>query len=141
MAQDGKREGEEPEAKAVDALSALAQPLASAKDLAPLLERIGDARYVLIGEASHGTHEFYRWRAELTCRLVAEKGLSFVGVEGDWPDCDRVNCYVKDYPGAGDNAEDVLHAFDRWPTWMWANREVVIFVEWLRGFNASQSGP
>ena len=100
-----------------------------------LLDEIGDAQYVMVGEASHGTHEYYTWRAEISKALIEKKGFSFVAVEGDWPDCYRVNRYVKNYPESGDKAFDVLHAFNRWPTWMWANWEVVAFVEWLRKFN------
>lgn len=118
------------------ALKSLAQPLADSNDLDPLLDRIADSRFVLIGEASHGTSEFYTWRAELTKRLIADKGFTIVGVEGDWPDCYRVNRYVKGRSDSGVSAEAVLHAFDRWPTWMWANREVAEFAEWLRDFNA-----
>ena len=117
------------------ALGAAARPLKAAVDLDPLMERIGDARYVLLGEASHGTSEFYTWRAEITKRLITEKGFTIIGVEGDWPDCFRVNRYVKGREGSGRSAEEVLHAFDRWPTWMWANREVQHFAEWLRQFN------
>jgi erythromycin esterase len=117
------------------ALAAIARPLATRDDLDPLIDRIGDSRFVLLGEASHGTSDFYTWRAELTKRLIAEKGFTLVGVEGDWPDCYRVNRYVKGREDSGDSAEAVLHAFDRWPTWMWANREVVEFAEWLRHFN------
>jgi erythromycin esterase len=117
------------------ALAAIARPLATRDDLDPLIDRIGDSRFVLLGEASHGTSDFYTWRAELTKRLIAEKGFTLVGVEGDWPDCYRVNRYVKGRKDSGDSAEAVLHAFDRWPTWMWANREVVEFAEWLRHFN------
>src|SRR5688572_29760924 len=101
------------------------RPLRTPADLDPLLDRIGDARYVLLGEASHGTHEYYSWRAALSRRLIKELGFSFIAVEGDWPDCYRVNRYVKGHADAGDNARDVLHAFERWPTWMWANEEVV----------------
>jgi erythromycin esterase len=101
------------------------------------MERIGDSRYVLLGEATHGTSEFYTWRAELTKRLVVEKGFTIIGVEGDWPDCYRVNRYAKARAESGESAEDVLHAFTRWPTWMWANREVCRFVEWLRTHNAA----
>jgi erythromycin esterase-like protein len=115
-----------------------AHPLATAADLDPLLERVGDARLVLLGEATHGTHEFYTWRAALTRRLVEEKGFSFVAVEGDWPDCYAVNRYAKGYPDAGESAEAVLHAFERWPTWMWANREVAELAEWMRAHNAEQ---
>jgi erythromycin esterase-like protein len=110
--------------------------LGTPADLDPLLEQIGDARYVLIGEASHGTSDFYRWRAELSKRLIVERGFSFVAVEGDWPDCYRVNRWVKSYPDSGHSAYDVLHAFERWPTWMWANHEVMDFVTWLREYNA-----
>jgi erythromycin esterase-like protein len=112
-----------------------ARPLRSADDLDPLLAAIGDARFVLLGEATHGTSEFYTWRAELSKRLIVEKGFSFVSVEGDWPDCYRVNRYVKALPAGGSSAEAVLHAFERWPTWMWANREVVEFAEWLHAHN------
>lgn len=110
-------------------------PLRTPDDLDPLLRRIGDAHYVLLGEASHGTAEYYTWRMRLSQRLIREKGFSFLAVEGDWPDCYRVNRYVKGYPNSGDNARDVLHAFERWPTWMWANEEVVALVEWLRRHN------
>lgn len=103
-------------------LRAAARPLRGAADLDPLLDHIGDARFVLLGEATHGTSEFYTWRAELSKRLIREKGFSFIAVEGDWPDCYRVNRYVKGLSGAGESAEEVLHAFERWPTWMWANR-------------------
>ena len=68
-------------------------PLQTSSDLDPLLERIGDARYVLLGEASHGTSEYYTWRAQLSRRLIQEKGFRFVAVEGDWPDCYAVNRY------------------------------------------------
>lgn len=109
--------------------------LTTAKDLNPLMEEIGDARYVLLGEASHGTHEYYTWRTHITKRLIAEKNFSFVAVEGDWPDCYRLNRYVKGYPGSGKSAADVLHAFNRWPTWMWANWETVALAEWLHKYN------
>src|SRR5688500_2108024 len=118
-----------------DRLRDAALPLASDEDLDPLLELVGDARYVLLGEATHGTAEVYTWRAAITRRLVREKGFSFVAVEGDWPDCSRVNRWVKGLRDAGDGAEEVLGAFERWPTWMWANREVVALVAWLRAHN------
>jgi len=113
-----------------------ARPLRETEDLDPLMERIGDARYVLIGEASHGTYDYYAWRALLTKRLIRERGFSFVGVEGDWPDCYRVNASVTLTPDAPEDPSDPLHDFDRWPTWMWANREVVDFTRWLRSYNA-----
>lgn len=118
-------------------------PLNNNADLEPLMERIGNARYVLLGEASHGTSEFYSWRARLSQRLIAEKGFSFIAVEGDWPDCYAVNRYIKGYADAGTNARAVLQKFSRWPTWMWANWEMVALAEWLRHHNqkrAAQGG-
>ncbi|HET9424433.1 MAG TPA: erythromycin esterase family protein [Gemmatimonadaceae bacterium] len=116
-----------------------ARALRTRADLDPLMDRIGDSRFVLLGEASHGTSEFYTWRAELTKRLILEKGFTIIGVEGDWPDCFRVNRYAKSREGSGKSAAEVLHAFDRWPTWMWANREVQQFVEWIRSRNQGLS--
>ena len=121
-----------------DGVRRIARPLTGADDLDPLMARIGDATYVLLGEASHGTSEFYTWRAEISKRLILEKGFSFVAVEGDWPDCYRVNRYARGLEDSGESAESVLHAFERWPTWMWANREVVELVSWLRRHNDRQ---
>ena len=139
---DGREGGEGGKTRslAVD-LRRSARRLENSSDLDPLLDRIGNARYVLLGEASHGTSEYYTWRAELSRRLIREKGFSFIAVEGDWPDCYRVNRYVKAYAGSGANALDVLHAFERWPTWMWANREIVDLVEWLRRYNEQRRVP
>jgi erythromycin esterase len=109
--------------------------LSSLNDLDALVDKIGNSRYVLLGEASHGTHEYYAWRIQISKRLIEEKGFSFIAVEGDWPDCYRVNRYIKSYPDAGKSAYDVLHAFNRWPTWMWANWEIVALAEWLRSHN------
>jgi len=118
-----------------DAITQAALPLESPGDLDPLVDVIGDARFVLLGEASHGTSEFYTWRTELSKRLIAAHGFSFIGVEGDWPDCYRVNRYLRHLPDSGTSAEEVLHAFERWPTWMWANREVIGLCEWLSDYN------
>src|SRR5207248_6063506 len=121
-----------PEASAAlrTAVRRLAKPLRGPADLDPLMERIGDAHFVLLGEASHGTAEYYTWRTALSRRLIEEKGFSFIAVEGDWPDCYRVNRYVKGYDDSGGDAREVLHAFERWPTWMWANEEVVELAGW-----------
>ncbi len=102
-------------------------------------ERVGDARIVCIGEASHGTHEFYAWRATLTRRLVEEKGFDLVGVEGDWPDCYRVNCSATGSRSASADPKQALEGFERWPTWMWANEEVVDLTRWLRKLNMGRS--
>jgi erythromycin esterase len=119
----------------VESVRKTARPLNDVTDLDPLMERIGDARYVLLGEASHGTSEYYTWRAEISKRLIREKRFSFIAVEGDWPDCYRVNRYIKGFADAGEKASEVLHAFERWPTWMWANEEVAALAEWLHEHN------
>jgi erythromycin esterase len=116
-------------------ISAQIRPLEEISDLDPLMELIGDSRYVLLGEASHGTHEYYTWRMKLSRRLIREKSFDFIAIEGDWPDCYRANRYVKRYPESGKSAFEVLHAFNRWPTWMWANWEMVAFLDWLHGHN------
>jgi erythromycin esterase-like protein len=96
--------------------------------------RIGKARFALLGEASHGTHEFYRERAEITKRLIAEKNFTAVALEADWPDAYRVNRYVR---GVSDDVDAVeaLADFRRFPTWMWRNTVMVEFIEWLRTYN------
>jgi len=103
-------------------------------DYDALLEAIGDARIVLIGEASHGTHEFYRERARITRRLIEERGFTAVAVEADWPDAYRVNRYVR---GRSDDASplEALGDFERFPMWMWRNEDVMNFVGWLRDHN------
>ncbi|GAB1640115.1 erythromycin esterase family protein [Krasilnikovia sp. MM14-A1259] len=124
-----------------DEVSALATPLTDAGDLDVLLDRIGDARVVMLGEATHGTHEFYTWRAAISRRLIEEKGFAFVAVEGDWPDCDRVDRSVRCRPDAPADPREALLAFDRWPTWMWANEEVVDFTSWLHARNSTVEEP
>ncbi len=111
------------------------RPLENPGDLDPLVERAEGARLVLLGEASHGTSDYYRWRAEITRRLVAERGFSFVAVEGDWPDCFAINRWVKGRDHESAPAREALRAFGRWPQWMWANEEVAGLAEWLRRHN------
>jgi erythromycin esterase-like protein len=123
------------ESAALEAVRLDARPLeGSRSDYDALLELVGDARLVLLGEASHGTHEFYRERARITRRLIEELSFMAVAVEGDWPDADRVSRYLQ---GAGRDrdAEEALRGFRRFPTWMWRNAEVVDFVGWLRAHN------
>ena len=114
-----------------------AHPLSGAvQDYDPIMDLVGDARFVLLGEASHGTHDFYHERAKITQRLIEEKGFMAVAVEADWPDASRVGRYVR---GASDDAYaiEALADFKRFPTWMWRNTDVVEFVEWLRAHNAA----
>jgi erythromycin esterase-like protein len=120
----------------VNALREAVRPLAGgADDWDFLLERIGDRPVVLLGEASHGTREFYAVRAEITRRLIVERGFNGVCWEADWPDAARVHRYIL---GASEEAssERALGGFRRFPTWMWRNREVLAFVSWLRDWNA-----
>jgi erythromycin esterase-like protein len=103
-------------------------------DYDPLLALIGDAHFVLLGEASHGTHEFYRERAEITRRLIVEKGFAAVAVEADWPDAYRVNRFIRNLSDDHE-AVEALGDFKRFPTWMWRNADVLDFVGWLREHN------
>jgi len=121
----------------IDAVREAAQPLeGNARDYDSLLKLIGNAHFCLLGEATHGTHDFYRERAEITKRLIKEKDFTAIAVEADWPDAFRVNRYVR---GSGDDgsADKALSGFKRFPTWMWRNTVVVDFVEWLRDYNSS----
>jgi erythromycin esterase-like protein len=120
---------------AIEAIRGVAQPLTGGPhDYDALLQRIGEARFVLIGEATHGTREFYRQRALLTQRLVREHGFHAVAVEADWPDAYRVNLHVTGR-GSDSSPEDALAGFERFPTWMWRNTEVVEFIDWLAAHN------
>ncbi|HEY7089330.1 MAG TPA: erythromycin esterase family protein [Tepidisphaeraceae bacterium] len=105
-------------------------------DFDPLLRSIGDCRFVLIGEASHGTHEFYKTRADITRRLICEKGFNAVIVEADWPDAWRVNRFVRGF-NEDQDATEALDGFKRFPQWMWRNADVLNFVGWLRERNDS----
>ena len=107
-----------------------------ARDYDPLLKLIHAARFCLLGEATHGTHEFYSARVEITKRLIKEKGFTAIAVEADWPDAFRVNRYVRGLSDDG-NANEALRGFKRFPTWMWRNTVVLDFVEWLRDYNSS----
>lgn len=114
-----------------------AEPMGDVDDaaIAALLERIGDARLVLIGESTHGTSEFYRLRARISRALIERHGFRFVAAEADWPDAMRINHYVTDYRP---QARVDFKPFARFPTWMWRNQEVSEFVEWLRAHNLKQ---
>lgn len=92
----------------------------------------------MLGEASHGTHEYYTWRKAISKRLIEEMDFLFIAVEGDWPDCYRINRYVKGYADTGTTAVDVLKGFRRWPTWMWANWEIAALMEWMREYNTTR---
>ncbi len=126
-----------PEVDIVNAIATFAEPFDSigGADLGPLLERIGEAKIVLLGEASHGTSEFYRMRERISQELITRKGFRFVAIEGDWPDVARLDHYVRhfEYPPSE------WTAFARFPTWMWRNNEVRSFVDWLHAYNAKRT--
>src|SRR5436190_2534189 len=121
----------------LDLIRQSAHPLWNTADaFDPLLEAIGRSRFVLIGEASHGTHEFYSMRAQITRQLIETRGFTAVIVEADWPDAYRVNRFVRGFHDDED-AEQALSGFKRFPQWMWRNSDVLDFVAWLRAYNDS----
>ncbi len=113
-------------------------PLQNQTDVSLLLNEIADETYVLLGESSHGTSEFYQIRSELSKRLITEKGFTFIAVEGDWPACMQINRYIKGYDKHIKSARDALKKFNRWPTWMWANEEMLDLIDWLKEYNSKQ---
>ncbi len=122
----------------IDLLNQHIYPFSGASsDYDPLMSYVGEASIVLLGEATHGTHEFYKTRAALTKRLITEKGFTHIAIEGDWPDAFRVNQYINQ--GTDATAVDALSDFKRFPSWMWRNSEMVTLIEWLHSYNSSQS--
>jgi erythromycin esterase-like protein len=105
--------------------------LNSEKDLDSLMLQIGNARVVLLGEASHGTSEYYNWRAAISKRLMQEKGFDAIAVEGEWADSYRVNNFIKGPKSDSAAAEKVLNNYNRWPTWMWGNYEIASLITWM----------
>jgi erythromycin esterase-like protein len=120
---------------AVDVLRAAAKVFEPGDEPAAIGPWIGNARIVLMGEATHGTHEFYRARADLTRYLIEQRGFNVIAVEADWPDAYRVNRWVRG-DDTDPSAEAALGDFIRFPRWMWRNHDVVQFLTWLHGFNA-----
>jgi erythromycin esterase-like protein len=113
-------------------------PLSTEADLDVLIKEIGDSRIVLLGEASHGTSEYYTWRAAISKRLIEEKGFDFIAVEGEWADSYRVNNFIKGDRKDSTAAVSLLRQYDRWPTWMWGNYEVASLVTWLNNYNQNK---
>lgn len=111
--------------------------LRSSDDLESLIQSLKNSNYVLLGEATHGTSEFYRYRYSITRKLVETQKISFIGVEGDWPTCYKINQYVKNR--SDKTGHQVLSEVDRWPAWMWSNWEMLEFIEWLREYNKGRS--
>ncbi|MFU8843776.1 MAG: erythromycin esterase family protein [Bacteroidales bacterium] len=109
-------------------------PLENSGSLDPLIEMSSGRKLVLLGEATHGTREFYAWRDSITRRLISETGFNFILVEGDWASLFLLNRYVKGHSDFS-TATEVVQQFNRWPSWLWRNQEVVALAEWLRDFN------
>jgi erythromycin esterase-like protein len=125
--------GETPEA-----IRSIARPLHGEQDIDQLVEMIAHKRIVMIGEASHGTHEFYDFRGALSRRLVQHHGFTAIAVEGDWPDALRVDRFVRDQGSDDDNIISSLDSFERFPRWMWRNDDVAAFISWLHAFNTQR---
>lgn len=128
----------EPKEAIVREIERLARPLASETDFEALAQQLSSRRIVMLGEASHGTQEFYDIRRKLSQVLIEKHGFNFIAVEGDWPDCHRLNLYARS--GRGGTAREVLRKFERWPAWMWANDEILRLAEWMRKHRAGFYG-
>lgn len=126
----------DPRTPLIDAIRSVAQPLVAGRpdELDPILDLIGNASLVFLGEGTHGTHEFYELRHAITRRLIEEKGFRAVAIEGDWPNAARVDEFVR---GGSGTSRAALGEFRAFPTWMWGNEDVLSFVRWLRGYNDS----
>lgn len=119
-----------------DEIVQLGKPMLQISDLAPLIDTLGSKRIVMLGESTHGTHEFYDWRSLISKELIRNYGFNFIAVEGDWPSCERINQFIN---GKTDDIADVMGSFSRWPTWMWANSEIMDLMDDLLLWN-NQSG-
>jgi erythromycin esterase len=115
-------------------------PLRNEKDLDVLIKEIGEARVVLLGESTHGTHEFYQWRSAITKKLIEEKGFDFIAVEGDWVDSYKVNQFINGQKQDSFAVIELLKQYDRWPSSMWGNYETAGLVHWLNGYNQNSTG-
>lgn len=114
-------------------ISSKANPFIDIKDFEPLLKKVKDKKVVFLGESTHGTKEFYDWRTKISAELIREHGFNFIAVEGDWPPCQEINRFIQNKSQLG--YLETLKKFTRWPTWMWANAEMMMLIEWLRYFN------
>ncbi len=124
------------EEQQLDLLKEKAYALNEASEMAPIVEKAREKELVLLGEASHGTSEYYLWRKKLSRKLIEQEGFSFIVVEGDWPSCYAVNLYVKGKLDESSNIRELLiDSFQRWPRWMWANEEIVKLAKWLKEHN------
>lgn len=123
------------EGSLVSYIESKATELNTSSELDEIINNAADKRLMLLGEASHGTHEYYTWRDSISRRLIKEEGFSFIAVEGDWASLYELNRYVKNLEDAPGSAKEILQNFERWPTWLWGNEEVLALIEWLREYN------
>ncbi|EFM12165.1 Erythromycin esterase [Paenibacillus curdlanolyticus YK9] len=123
----------------LQAIARLARTYTGPEEATSVMERASKSRFVLLGEASHGTSEFYTDRVAWSKQLITDHKFRFIAVEGDWPSCYTLNRYVKGYSNTGDDVRDALQDFVRWPSWMWANREIAELAQWLRSYNADKA--
>lgn len=127
-----------PQEQTVVELKKIAHPIRDAHSWDELIQTLAKSRIVMLGECTHGTEEFYRLRRSISERLIREHGFNFVAVEGDWPDFQKLNNYIR--YGNRESARKILAQVERWPTWMWANEETALFVEWLKNFGVNIYG-
>lgn len=116
-----------------------ARPLESASSLDAFISAAANKKLVMLGESTHGTHEFYAWRNLISRRLIAEHNFNFIVVEGDFASLYELNRYVKHLPGAARSARQVLTKLDHWPTWTWSNTEIEALADWLRDYNKERA--
>jgi erythromycin esterase len=108
-------------------------PFESIEDFSPLIDSIKDKKIVMLGESSHGTSEYYEWRSKISQELIEKHGFSYIAVEGDWPSCEHINASIQNR--VDENPIETLANFSRWPTWMWANVEVINLMKWMSEWN------
>lgn len=127
-----------PQELVVSELVKRAHPIQDSHSWDQLVQSLAKSRVVMLGEASHGTQEFYNIRRYISERLIQEHGFNFIAVEGDWPDCQKLNDYIR--TGKGESARKIMKQFERWPTWMWANDEIANLIEWMKQYGVSFYG-
>lgn len=127
-----------PREQAVVELEKRAHPILDSHSWDQLIESLGKSKVVMLGESTHGTQEFYNIRRYISERLIQEHGFNFIAVEGDWPDCQKLNDYIR--TGKGESARKIMKQFERWPTWMWANDETASLIEWMKNYGVGFYG-
>ncbi len=138
LREDSQHIDVQPHNELVNVTKKLANPMLSEESIHDFAGEIAKYPIVMLGEATHGTEEFYEMRQKISRELIAHYGFKFVAVEGDWPDCDQLNQYVQ--AGHGGSAAEIMSHFKRWPSWMWANTQTAEFIEWLKGRNTGFYG-